>query len=268
MVGTKYPSPPEFADCLSRCWRLINYSNPMWCSQTGRDFEAEVAVHGVENVSSDFCTASPERYRQCSIPFSGRAHTATLLDVGLAYNLSNTRLALMYPPGQGHKCGRPPPCESNSNGSLCNLTALAALEEQHCEQNTTIRDIYFGGNVSSGAIFWDGALGSTCEGISNCSGSGLAGVCHVNYTAICYSRNNCPQASGSLGALGQATRGTVQEVCALHVVCCLLQRIPCGAKAIHSYFCNFFEFSQIYSLKRPENAHYGKSVSPWRVRAD
>ena len=223
MNASRLPAPAEFITCFSSCWRRLNYTNPMWCSQTGRGFNSSVFVHDAENISSEFCAASPERYRQCSIPFSGRAHTVTLEGVGTSYNLSNTRLALMYPPGEGHKC-RHVPCHAHSNSSLCNQSSVV---EEACEQNTTIRDVFFAGNVSSGGITWDGVLGSTCEGISNCSGSGLAGTCHVNYTQICYSRNNCPLDTGGLGA---SSRGTVREV---RTAVAIAASIPCMPKSTH-----------------------------------
>ena len=116
-----------------------------------------------------------------------------LQDSGIGYNVSGMRLALMYPLGEGHRCATTcaPHNTSHSSNSSNNFCNQSLLDQVPCEQDGTISQVFFTGNVSTGALSWDGTLGATCQGSAHCTGSGLQGTCHVEPTAICYSTDNC-----------------------------------------------------------------------------
>jgi hypothetical protein len=169
--------------------RDVNNTKPLWCSSAGANFKADATVVVQENASAPFCMSSPER-TECTRAYSGRVDGVLLQDSGIGYNVSSMRLALMYPLGEGHRCATTcsPHDTSNSSNNFCNQSLL---DEEPCEQGGSISQVLFTGNVSTGALSWDGTLGATCQESPHCTGSGLQGTCHVEPTGICYSGDNC-----------------------------------------------------------------------------
>jgi hypothetical protein len=124
-----------------------------------------------ENASAPFCMSSPER-TQCTRAYSGRVDRVLLQNSGTGYNVSSMRLALMYPPGEGHRCATTcaPHNTSNSSNSSNNFCNQSLLDQEPCEQGGTISQVFFTGNVSTGALSWDGTLRATCQGSAHCTG--------------------------------------------------------------------------------------------------
>jgi hypothetical protein len=196
-------SHANYTECMGSCSNItvaiaaiscrdVNNTKPSWCSSAGANFKAEATVVVQENASAPFCMSSPER-TQCTRAYSGRVDRVLLQNSGIGYNVSSMRLALMYPPGEGHRCATTcaPHNSSNSSNSSNNFCNQSLLDQEPCEQAGTISQVFFTGNVSTGALSWDGTLGATCQGSAHCTGSGLLGTCHVEPTGICYSGDYC-----------------------------------------------------------------------------
>ena len=152
--------------CLQECWRQAqraagNYTAPFWCAASGANFAAQIETIAAEDPDA-----------------SGRATKIMVQSAGAGFNASTTRLALMYPPGQGHRC-----CAAND--------ATCPNETTACEQDGTISRVLLAGNASVGNVSWDGVLYASCEGVAQCTGSGLQGRCHVQATGICHLADNC-----------------------------------------------------------------------------
>jgi hypothetical protein len=195
-----------FKPCFEECWistrkSALNYTTPVSCFQSGKNFKAAIRTRTLENSSSAYCqmnahasTTVPTPHTHCNL-YSGRAESIGLLDPGLGYNLSNTRFALMYPSEEFHLCGFLSICGVNDTDSTCSHSystlVNTSMRTRRCEQDNTIRRVFFSGDLRTGNITWDGELYATCEGVTGCTGEGFKGKCHVNYTAVCYSQENC-----------------------------------------------------------------------------
>jgi len=163
----------DFQQCVAMCLRSSaqrgrNYTTPLWCSRTDSNFKAHIQTLAHENRSSTLCQ-SPEAPAQCNREYSGRVENVVLENAGLGFNKSTSRLALMYPPGQGHLCGT----QCSVSESECNQSSLDA---EPCEQSNTINSVDLSGNLSSGSYTWNGHLGATCQGVPSCTGSGVQGM--------------------------------------------------------------------------------------------